>query len=181
MRNPALSILAIIFLFLTAGTVHAQSIEGSTISRLAPSEVCSPANYLFQFEVVNLSPDEEWLAHIEITFPEGFVIHPETAVYEEGFSGPWAFDFQVTGDGIQTAVWLDADGGEGEIWAGDSGIFQVEVSAPAGLEGALYAPWLLEGDDYAEPPHVVTGEMTIPLCVTATEATTWGAVKALYR
>lgn len=178
-RRRALATLTA--LLLTAGTAHSRSIDGSTVDPISPPQICAETRYVFAFLVQNLSPDEEWLAHIEITFPEGFVIHPETASYEEGFSGPWSFDFSVTGTDVQTAIWHDGDGEEGEIWAGDSGTFRVEATAPTGLIGDLFFPWHLEGDIYAEPPHMVDGVFEIPLCSTATEPTTWGAVKVVYR
>lgn len=184
MRRPArkfaLILASLLAPLLPATTLHAFSVEGSTVSIVAPGEICGGLRYLFSFHVYNGSPDEEWLDEVEVAFPAGFVIDAATAAVVEGFSGPWAFEFSTGADG-NVALWRDADGEYGEIWSGDSGTFSVEVEVPADLLEGPILSWRLSGDGWADPPHDLTGVDGVGLCSTATVAVTWGLVKTLYR
>lgn len=185
MRRPArkfaLCLCVLSLLAAPAAPVLALSVEGSAVTLTQPGDVCGGIRYIFRFQVFNGSPDEEWLDEIEIAFPPGYGIDPASASIEEGFSGPWAFEFRVEGADGNIAIWRDADGEYGEIWSGDSGVFTVEVDVPAGILEGPQLSWRLSGDDWADPPHDVTGNTAAGLCSTATAVMTWSSLKSLYR
>ena len=165
------ALLLIAALTLVAGTANAQSLTGSYVAPLAPSDLCVNTTYQFMFDVWNASTDAEWVDIVEVTFPPGFAI-----LGNAGYSDPsWSFGFTTIG---QTAQWYDSDGGWGEIYGQDGGQFWCDANTGP-LSGNTFE-WHLSGDDWGVPPHDVYGTFIIPVGSTATEPATWGGVKALY-
>ena len=159
-------------MLLVATGAMAQSLTGSYVAPLDPLELCADTDYTFMFDVWNASGDAEWVDLVEVTFPPGMAIVAGSG----GYSNPaWVFNFIVTG---QTASWVDGDGGYGEIYGMEGGQFWCDANS-GDLSGGSTFDWHISGDDWGSPPHDVYGSFDIPTGSTATEATTWGAVKAL--
>ena len=166
------AILVAALVLLGASGAWAQSLTGSYVEPVSPTEICPDQDYTFTFYVWNGSVDVEWIDLVEVTFPAGMVIDAGTAGYD---NPSWSFGFALIG---QTAQWYDSDGSWGEIYDQEGGNFFVDANT-GGLAGGTTFDWHLSGDDYGAPPHELYGSFDIPVGSTATEASTWGAVKAL--
>jgi len=172
-----LVVLAILVVATTA--MAGRSLEGSTVTLEEPALPLDPGQtYTFRFYVENWSEDYEYVADIIITFPDGYVLDEESIGWEEGpywsySSGNW--NMQVSGT---EASWLDADGEWGELDDYEDCYVFVDTTVPED-DPRDSISWLLVGDVYGEEPHEVSG--IIELTTTPVDATTWGAIKALYR
>ena len=88
------------------------------------------------------------------------------------------------GSGTGGAHFLDADGGLGEVFPGESTRIWVGITPDDELEPGIYPiGYYITGDGTGEPPHFVWGATGYIHLVGASpvEGTTWGRVKALYR
>ena len=157
-----------------------RDLTGSYVELVSPCEICANTTFTFTFYVTNASPDAEWLTIIEVDFPPGFTVIEGTDHYEPvGTPGEtWAYDFTLAG---AACAWVDADGGYGEMYGGESGYFTVNANTGDISEGVTLL-WFLLGDEWGSPPHLVGGEIQLPLGgPSATDETTWSKLKTLYR
>ena len=126
------------------------------------------------FTVHNASPDNEWLDFVRLTFPD----YPGL--------GPWAVacNYQDPSDsngspvnmtcsinGGKEVVYVDNDPETptpiGEISAGSSWTFCVDVTVPSGYTGPRIVNWGLSGDEESgsSVPHDIEGQLTLDQCM----------------
>jgi hypothetical protein len=130
----------------------ARDLSGSTLE-CDTSEFMPGESATWSFTADNASTDSEWLEEIYIQFPTGVTL--DNASDFVGGSGPIPWDGS-TGDGIE-AYW----GGSGYITGSQTGTADVEVSIDAGFSGDIVLEYTFVGDEYGDPPHEVSGEITI--------------------
>jgi hypothetical protein len=165
----------VVALLALAVSACARGLEGSSVELLSPASISPGQTYTFEFSVQNASPDNEWIADVRVTFPDGYVISAGSMSYVEIVPGRPAFDMLVA-DG-PTAVWEDGDGSYGEIWDDECCRVSVEATVAPQLFGVpIY--WCLQGDIWGDPPHESCG--SIDVRVTPVEASSWSAIKSLY-
>ena len=173
MRN----LLIVVLVLSVAVSAGARSMEGSYVEMLAPAAVSPGETFTFEFGVYNASLDTEWATDVLITFPDGWVINEGSMTYVPIVADPIRPDWAMVVPDGPTAMWLDDDGGYGELYGDEYTTVTVEVTVGAQLYG-LPIYWCIKGDIYGDPPHEVCG--CVELQITPVEAMTWGAIKALY-
>jgi hypothetical protein len=141
-----------------------KSLEGSTLE-CDTSEFMPGENATWTFTAYNGSTDNEWIEEIYIQFPAGVTVESAT-----DFSGssPIIWDGS-SGNGVETA-WIEG----GYIGDDATGTAAVEVSIDAGFSGDVVLEYTFVGDVYGDPPHEVSGELTI---VSMGEPITWLTVE----
>ena len=174
MRNLLIAVL-VLSVAVSAG---ARSLEGSYVELLVPPEgiIVPGETNTFEFGVYNASTDAEWVTDVLITFPDQWVIDESSMSYVEVAAGRPSWDMMVP-DG-PTAMWLDNDGGYGELYGGEYTTISVDVMVATQLYG-LPIYWCIKGDIYGEPPHEVCD--CIYLQATPVEEASWASIKAMYR
>ena len=174
MRN----LLIVVLVLSVAVTAGARSIEGSYVELLSPSSISPGSTYTFEFGVYNASLDAEWLTDVLITFPDGWIINEGSMSYVPIVADPIRPDWLMTVPDGPTAMWLDNDGGYGEMYGDEYTTVSVEVYVATQLYGIpIY--WCLKGDIWGDPPHEVCD--CVYLQVTPVEETSWASIKALYQ
>ena len=172
MRN----LLIVVLVLSVAVSAGARNMEGSYVEMLSPASIAPGETFLFEFGVYNASLDSEWLTDVLITFPDGWVINEGSMSYVEVAAGRPSWDMMVP-DG-PTAMWLDNDGGYGELYGDEYTTVSVEVTVSDVLYGIpIY--WCVKGDIWGDPPHEVCG--CCELEVSPVEEQSWASIKAMYR
>jgi hypothetical protein len=134
-----------------------RSVEGSSLS-FDESEFLPGAPATFHVQLTNASPDNEWLSAASLDFPPGVTV--------TGFSdlavpaGRRLTADGSTGDGALIA-WLDADGGWGNIYPGETATGSIEVEIAAGFSGDMLLEWTIDGDVYGGAPHSISGSFSL--------------------
>ena len=170
-----LTILAIVVLVLPA--TADREIDGASVTLISPTSIGASEIYTFEFWVQNESSDAEWITDVEISFPDGFTLYPETMGFAEIATGRPSWDMYVP-PVDHTAIWEDNDTGYGEIYSTEGTLIWIDCMTPDQFyTDCIY--WTIDGDEYGDPPHSVCG--CIDFVITAVESVTWGAIKALYR
>jgi hypothetical protein len=122
------------------------------------------------FTVYNGSADAEWLDGITVTFPAGPPLWDASCgtwdnVDSSGNPVNFTCGWMTPGNDV---FFIDNDievpTPIGEISAGSSWGFCVQVDIPAGYSGPQPISWELSGDDDGNPPHVIAGETMIQEC-----------------
>ena len=129
------------------------SLAGSTVSML-PDDAWYLAGLTrtICLEAANNSPDEEWIAEVNLTLPAGW-----TAACNTQDPGP-LLDCSAAGNAIS---YTDTDGGFGEILDGEIWGFCLDATPPGDASGTQTWNWELVGDVWGEEPHVVTGSIEL--------------------
>ncbi len=154
-----------------------REIENAEVTLVAPTSMAPNTIYTFEFWVQNASSDAEWITNVEISFPDGFTLYPETMGFDEIVAGRPSWDMYVPPID-HTAIWEDNDGGYGEIYSLEGTMVRIDCLTPDTFyTDCIY--WHLQGDLYGAEPHEVCG--CIDFVVTPVEHVTWGSIKALYR
>lgn len=96
------------------------------------------------------APDPEGLAKIALGYPDGWTVACASQNATDSNGNPVAFSCTASG---QTVIYLDTDGGPGEIVPGRSWSFSVDVTAPATATGPQCAFYTLTGDGAGGEPH----------------------------
>ena len=170
-----LIVLLVLSVALSAG---ARSIADSYVELVAPAAISPGETYTFTFGVYNASLDTEWITDVLITVPDGWTIVDGSMSYVPIVADPIrpSWDMTVPTDG-PTAMWLDNDEGYGELYGDEYTTVSVDLVVADQLYGIpIY--WCLKGDIWGDPPHEVCG--CIDIQITPVEASTWGAIKAMY-
>ena len=174
MRN----LLIVVLVLAVAVSAGARSMEGSYVELLDPPSISPGATYVFEFGVYNASTDAEWATDILITFPDGWVITEDSMTYVPIVVDPIRPSWDMVVPDGPTAMWLDNDGGYGELYGDEYTTMTVEVTVATQLYGIpIY--WCIKGDIYGDPPHEVCG--CVELQVTPLEESSWASIKAMYR
>ena len=133
-----------------------------------------------EFLVENGSADEA-IASVVIELQTGGGLWFYNALgYEEIEQGRPNWEL---GSGSAYAAFVDADGGLGEVFPGESTRIWAVITPDDELQPGTYPiGYGIQGDGTGEPPHYVSGTTGyIHLGPSPVEDTTWGRVKALYR
>ena len=169
------TILAIALLVLPA--TAGREIEGAEVTLVSPISMGAGQVYTFEFWVQNESSDAEWITDVQISFPDGFTLYPETMGFAELATGRPSWDMYIP-PVDHTAIWEDNDAGYGEIYSTEGTLVWIDCLTPTEFyTDCIY--WTLIGDEYGAEPHTVCG--CISFVITAVEDATWGAIKAMYR
>jgi agmatine deiminase len=142
-----------------------RNIEGSYLeSELSEYSPGQTVDWIFT--VYNQSTDDEWLTDIEIDFPAEINVISSTAF--SGGSSDMNSD-NASGNGA-VVHWNGVSGGWGVIHDGESAQATVSVSISSAASGNLSLGWSLQGDEYGDAPHYVSGDMEFSQL---TEAVSW--------
>jgi hypothetical protein len=120
------------------------------------------------FFAQNASSDAEWIDEITIDFPAGVNVLGSTNFEVTTATRYLEYD-GTTGDGA-LVTWWNWDGGYGNMYSSDAAIATVTLDFDAGLVGAINLPYTMSGDDWGDPPHDISGMMTLSMC---DPMTTW--------
>jgi hypothetical protein len=152
------------------GVGSIMSISGSTVT----TEDCYEAGstQTLCFTVYNGSTDAEWLDQVRLTFPNypglgPWTVSCKTQDATDSSGNPVHFacsassnEVTYTDDEVETPVNI------GEVTAGSTWGFCVDVTIPGGYNGPRYVQWGLSGDEdpWSSPPHDVYGSTLIEMC-----------------
>ena len=174
MRN----LLIVVLVLSVAVSAGARSVEGSFVELVSPAAISPGETYTFTFGVYNASTDSEWLTDVLITVPDGWGIDESSMSYVPIVADPIRPDWAMMVPDGPTAMWLDNDGGYGELYGDEYTTVSVDLTVAAQLYGIpIY--WCLKGDIWGDPPHEVCG--CIDLQISPVEEQSWSSIKALYR
>jgi len=174
MRN----LLIVVLVLSVAVSAGARNMEGSYVELLEPASISPGETYTFTFGVYNASTDSEWLADVLITVPDLWSIDAGSMSYVPIVADPIRPSWDMMVPEGPTAMWLDNDGGYGELYGDEYTTVSVDLTVGAQLYGIpIY--WCLKGDIWGDPPHEVCG--CIDLQISPVEEQSWASIKALYR
>jgi hypothetical protein len=111
------------------------------------------------FILQNASTDAEWLDACTMDFPAGVTVNTSTNYVDPNSLRYLLYD-GTTGDGAFVS-WADDNGGYGEIYSADFAIATINLTFDAGLSGNLTIPYTISGDDWGDPPHDISGSLTL--------------------
>jgi hypothetical protein len=139
------------------------SIAGSTIST---ADCYQPGQTRTMcFTVQNGSQDNEWLDRVRLTFPD--LLGPWTVAcqYQDAFDSSGApVNFNCTATGNEV-IYTDNDSdGYGEITAGSSWTFCIDVTIPGAYNGDRIIHWGLSGDETGATPHEIEDSILVNMC-----------------
>ena len=174
MRN----LLIVVLVLSVAVSAGARSIEGSYVELLDPASISPGETYTFTFGVYNASLDTEWITDVLITVPDGWTIDESSMSYVPIVADPIRPDWAMMVPDGPTAMWLDNDGGYGELYDDEYTTVSVDLTVAGQLYG-IPIFWCLKGDIWGDPPHEVCG--CIDLQISPVEEQSWASIKALYR
>ncbi len=119
------------------------------------------------FTVYNGSSDAEWLTRVRLTMPLSWTVSCKSKDATDSMGNP--VKFNCSNSFSYEVLYTDAeDEGPniGEISAGASWGFCVDVAIPSGYTGSRPFHWGLLGDGDGDPPHEITdGETYIEECM----------------
>jgi hypothetical protein len=113
------------------------------------------------FHAANASSDAEWIDEIVLYFPlecdvitsTDFEVVGQTRYLEyEGQTGPGA-----------TVVYWNWDGGYGNMYSSDEALATVTIAFDPEKADDISMMYTMSGDDWGDPPHDITGYLTIPV------------------
>ena len=110
------------------------------------------------FLMFNASPDVEWVAGAAITFPTGVTVNSATDFIEQADPTNYLNWQGETGDGIATTWYYDETYG---IYDGEYADATVNLTFDGSLSGDLYVDYVIDGDEWGDPPHQVTGQIIL--------------------
>lgn len=150
--GEALSILTYSVEIVDAG--RSRSIDGSSVT-VSPSTLTPGTTVDYYFSLTSSSPDDEWVNGATLVFPAGVTVNSCT-------------DFQISG---RTLTWDGATGeGATVTWAGDwwnivypaeTAIATINLTIDGSFTGDADIAYTIQGDGYGNPPHSVTGTVTL--------------------
>jgi hypothetical protein len=143
--------------------LSASSIAGSTISTLdcyQPGQTRTMC-----FSVQNGSQDMEWLDRVRLTFPTLAGAWMVACQYQDATDSSGApVNFNCTTNNNEV-IYTDIDSdGWGEISAGSSWNFCIEVQIPSPYDGERIIHWGLSGDEAGATPHEIEGTSLVDMC-----------------
>jgi len=174
MRN----LLIVVLVLSVAVVAGARNMEGSYVELVSPSAFSPGETYTCVFGVYNGSVDVEWVTDVLITVPDGWVIDEGSMAYVPIVDSPIRPSWDMMVPDGPTAMWLDNDGGYGELYDDEYTTVSVDITVADQLYGIpIY--WCIKGDIYGDPPHEVCG--CVDVQVTPVEEGSWASIKAMYR
>jgi len=148
--------------------VEPMSVSGSSVTTQQCYEPGVSRSYCFTAR--NGSTDNEWLDQVRLTFPDFGGLGPWTASClsqdpADSSGSPVSFACSITPPLNHEVVYTDSDSdGYGEVTAGSSWGFCVNLAIPASYDGPRILNWGLSGEGGGAPPHDISGELTIEQC-----------------
>ena len=173
MRN----LLIVVLVLAVAVSAGARSIADSYVELVAPGSISPGETYTFTFGVYNASTDAEWITDVTITFPDLWVVDAASMSYVPIVPDPIRPSWDMVVPEGPTAMWLDNDGGYGELYGGEYTTVSVDVTVGADYGIPIF--WCLEGDIWGDPPHDVCG--CINFEISPVGEASWTSIKAMYR
>jgi uncharacterized repeat protein (TIGR01451 family) len=171
--------IAITLLVLAVALPAAAEVDGASVSLISPAVIVPGQTYTFTFAVQNASSDGEAIRNVVVSFPDGFTLFPATMAYAPIVSVPLRPDWTMYVPPVDhTAIWDDANGGLGELYATESTTIAIDVTVAMQLYGTPLF-YCVQGDGTGAEPHQYCG--CVYLSVSAVEPTSWSAIKSLYR
>jgi hypothetical protein len=150
--GEALSILTYSVEVLDAG--RSRSLDGSTVD-VSPSTLTPGTTVDYYFSLTNGSPDDEWVEGATLNFPSGVTVNSCTDFQISSRVLTWD---GTTGDGA-TVTW------EGDWWnivyPGETAVATISLTIDGVFTGDADISYTLQGDGYGNPPHSVTGTVTL--------------------
>jgi len=134
-----------------------RNIDGSSFTA-DPPDYQPGQTRQFTLSVTNASLDYDWLDGITLDFPPGANVLASTHFL--GGTGGLLATTYATGDGALVR-WIDANGGWGNVYGGETVTATVTVAFSPDLYGSLGLPWTMSGDGYGGPPHDITGKLVL--------------------
>ncbi len=134
------------------------NLTGSHMTCLA-TDFVPGETFQWQFRVMNLSPDNEYIRDIRLDFPPGVVIDTATA-----FTGGSLGDLALTtpgGNGVSLRWHGESTGGRGVIKPGDTAVAAVNGFVGEGFINDIFVIDQLLGDNMGGLPNTLTGSMKI--------------------
>lgn len=135
-----------------------RNVEGSYIT-------CSTENFTpgetvnWIFTAYNLSPDNEWVSDINITFPAGVTVN-EASNFIGGSGGALVWN-QTTGEAV-TVNWHGTTAiGYGYLHQNQAALAEINVTTDVNFAGNITIDYEFIGDGYGEDPHSTTGSLTL--------------------
>ncbi|MBN1813131.1 MAG: hypothetical protein JXA14_14945 [Anaerolineae bacterium] len=123
------------------------------------------------FTVYNASPDAEWLDRVRLTMPLAWSVSCSSQDTTDSMGNPVKLDCSTSFPYEVLYIDNDSEGPPsiGEISAGSSWGFCVNVTVPSGYTGPRLVHWGLSGDEDGALPHEITdGETTVDMCTPLT-------------
>jgi hypothetical protein len=139
------------------------SIAGSTIST---SDCYQPGQTRTMcFTVQNGSQDNEWLDRVRLTFPDLLGPWTVACLYQDATDSsgkPVDFDCSAINNEV---IYTDNDSdGSGEITAGSSWTFCIDLTVPSAYNGDRIIHWGLSGDEIGATPHETEASILVNMC-----------------
>ena len=128
------------------------SIEGSTFTMDAV-DYDPGSTVTLHLTIDAATQGQEWITDIAFDAPPGVYVNSSTSW--TGGNQPITSN-NATGDGARV-VWETG----GYLDDGHTGIATVNVTFGAGLAGNVAFGWELQGDNYGDPPHFLSGEIVL--------------------
>ena len=127
-----LIVLLVLSVALSAG---ARSIADSYVELVSPAAISPGETYTFTFGVYNASQDTEWITDVLITVPDGWMIVDGSMSYVPIVADPIRPDWAMSVPEGPTAMWLDNDGGYGELYGDEYTTVSVDLVVADQLYG----------------------------------------------
>jgi hypothetical protein len=171
-------VVTAVLLAVLAGASAAE-IDGAFVNIISPTAVVPGQTYMFRFWVQNASSDNEAIASVKISFPDGYTLHEPTMYCVPLVADPLRPSWDMSIPPIDhTGIWVDNNGGTGELYANEGTEVGIEVQVASQLyDIPIY--WCLDGDGSGEGPHRICG--CIDLATSPVADASWSSIKALYR
>jgi hypothetical protein len=159
--------------------VSMAEIGGAYVNIVSPTALVPGQTYLFTFTVENASSDSEAIANVQVSFPDGYTLQEPSMFYVPISASPLRPSWSMSIPPIDhTGLWVDNNGGTGELYATEATQFGIEVQVASQLYGIpIY--WCIDGDGTGQGPHRVCG--CIDLATNPVETASWSSIKSLYR
>ncbi|MFH1278511.1 MAG: C25 family cysteine peptidase [Candidatus Eisenbacteria bacterium] len=112
-----------------------------------------------QLAITNLSPDYEWIKNASVDFPPGVTVNSSTNFIVVGETRGLVTDGN-TGEGVELS-WASPTAW-GQINSGELAVATVNVTVASEFFQDMELDWILSGDGWGAPPHMVYGTIVIP-------------------
>ena len=134
-----------------------RDISGSTVT-LSETEYNPGETKDLMVNLVNNSPDDEWIAEVQMKFPETITLNHATKLNEK--DQDWGLTPDMATGAGALVTWKCEDIDNDSIVLEASGTVNLSFSPSA--SGPLEIAWTMNGDFYSDtPPHFETGVITL--------------------
>lgn len=103
------------------------------------------------------SPDDEWLQALQLNLPDGVTVTEATGFPAQGGEISWNSE---VGDGV-TTTWGTAGGNNPFLADNETSDASVTLMFGTELFADVVIDWALQGDNWGNPPHNITGQIVL--------------------